>query len=363
MASGRHSGTELAERILAEMQLAAPGSLSERGAGREQLRQRIIKLLSTAGYPADPPARCAVTLLQAELRGFSDLIERYPAGVVVNMLNRYLALMTEVIGSHGGAIDKLLGDSILVLFGAPSLEIPVQQALACAVEMQQTMARCNQQNEALQLPPLYMGIGIHSGTVVAGAIGARLRQEYTVIGGEVHLVANIAAQSLRGQVLLSENSYRLAREFILTATPSKLQVRGRPAPVTLYELLGTMRPHAMTVPRREVRKSPRVRVQIPCYFQQVEGRAVLNTLHCGQVVDLGYHGLRMISPVPLNVCGEIKITLSLFLLGQRTSEVYARILTAEPDTSGCRCSLEFIDIDLRGQQALKEFVDSRLCQV
>lgn len=363
MGSGRQSGTELTERILAEMQLAAPGLL-ERTASRDQLRKRIHKLVAAAGYPTDPPQLQQVTLLQAELRGFSALIERYPAGVVANMLNRYLALMTEVVGRYGGTVDRLQGDTLLVVFGAPlSREEHVQQALVCAVEMQHAMARCNQQNEALRLPPLYMGIGIHSGEVVAGAIGAPLHQEYTVFGPEVHLVSAIAALSLRGQVLLSENSYRLAREFVLTGEPSKFRARGRAAPVALYELLGTTRPRAMSVPRREVRKSPRVRVQVPCYFQCVEGPEVLDQLHCGQVVDLGYHGLRMISPVRLDACGEIRITLSLQLLGRRTSDAYARILQAEEDVSGYRCSMEFIDIDLRGQQALKEFVDSRLSQV
>ncbi len=361
MTTGLESGTQLADRILAEIQFAAPGAL-DRPASREQLRKRIHRLLSDAGYPSAAPERRSITLLQAEIHGFDELSDSYPATVVVNMLNRYLALMTEIISRYGGTLDKLAGNNLLVVFGAPQQQSDhVSQALACAVEMQQIMSRCNQQNGALQLPPLYVGIGVHSGEVVAGPIGANLRHEYTVVGSQVSLASRIAAQSLRGQVLISEQTYRLARDFVLVGEPGKLQLQSRRQPLQLYELLGTTKPRAMTVPRREVRKSPRVQVQMPCYFQRLNGSAVLETLHCGQVMDLSYHGLRMVSPVPLEAFGEIKVALSLQLLGARTSNIYARIIKAESDLPGYRCSMEFTDVDLAGQQAIKQFVDSQVC--
>jgi adenylate cyclase len=372
MTSGRQSGAELAERILAEVQLAAPAAL-ERGNSREQLRKRINKLLTDEGYPDAAPERRAVTIVQAQLHGFPALIDSHSPTAVIGMLNRYLAQMTEIIEAHGGSAERLDGEGLTVLFGsARQQHEPVAQALACAVEMQQAMTRYNQQNTALQLPPLYMGIGIHSGEVLTGTVGTHLRREHSVIGPALSMAARIAAQGLRGQVLLSEDSYRLAREFILAAEPVRLQVRGRRA-LLVYELLGTMRPRAMTVPRRDVRKSPRVPVQMPCYFRCVDGREVLEPLHCGQVLDLGYHGLRMVSPVPLENCGEVKMALSLQLLGARTSDIYARVVKAETDmretvipktvTSEYRCSMEFVDVDLLGQQAIKQFVDSQVCGV
>src|SRR5690606_29037857 len=131
--------------------------------------------------------------------------------------------------------------------------------------------------------------------------------------------------------------------------PSRVMVKGRRSAVTVYELLGTTKPRLLTVPRREIRKSPRVSTQMPCYFQRMQDKTVLTAMHCGQVVDLGYHGLRMISPVPLESYGEIKMAISLQLLGARTSDVYARVLSADAMAGGFQCSMEFTDIDMAGQ--------------
>ncbi len=355
----RRSGSELVERILADVQLTVVAVLPV--SVREQLRKRLELLLTDAGYASAKPERRHVTVLIADIRGFTSLAESHPADIIVSMLNRYLALMIEIALRYGGTIDKLMGDAVMVVFGAPEPQPDhVQNALACAVEMQQVMSQFNQQNETLQLPPLYIGIGINSGEVIAGPIGSALHREYTVIGGAVNLAARIEAQSLRGQVLIGESTYRRAREHILVGAPTRVEVKGRRAAVTLYELLGTTKPRLMTVPRREIRKSPRVQIQMPCYFQQLRDKTVLPLLHCGQVVDMGYHGLRMLSPVALDSYGEIKMAISLQLLGTRTSDVYARVVAADSSNDGFNCSMEFTDIDMAAQQAIKQFVDSQI---
>lgn len=359
MGGRRSSGSELVERILAEMQLTA--AMVVPAAIREQLRCRLEKLLNEAGYPSTAVERRQVTILIADIRGFTSLAENYPPHVVVGMLNRYLSLMIEIALRYRGTIDKLMGDAAMVVFGAPEpLADHVQNALACAVEMQQAMSQFNQQNETLQLPPLYIGIGVNSGEVIAGPIGSPLHREYTVIGSEVNLAARIEAQSLRGQVLIGESTYRVAREHILVGAPTRVMVKGKRAAVTLYELLGTTKPRLMTVPRRETRKSPRVQIQMPCYFQQLQDKTVLPALHCGQVVDMGYHGLRIVSPIPLESYGEIKMAISLQLLGTRTSDVYARVVAADPVADGYNCSMEFTDIDMAAQLTIKQFIDSQI---
>lgn len=355
----RRSSTELVERILAEIQLTTSASLQ--GAPREQLRKRLERLLGDAGYPGELAERRAVSVLMADLRGFPELAETRPAQAVVNLLNRFLATTMDITARYGGTIDKISGDAVVVVFGAPLAQADhVQNALACAVEMQQSMAAFNQQNQTLGLPHLYLGIGINSGEVVAGLIGSPLHREYTVIGSEVALAARIEAQSLRGQVLIGETTYRLARDHVLVGEPNRVTVKGRRALSTVYELLGTTRPRLMTVPRREVRKSPRVETLMPCYFQQMHENAALPSLYCGQVVDMGYHGLRMISPVALESCGEIKMALSMQLFGARTTDIYARVISADTGGEGFRCSMEFTDMDRAGQQAIKQFVDSQI---
>ncbi len=359
MAGMTKGEAELIERILGEVQAMLPeASLPQ---VEEQLRQRIGRLLGEPASHKHPAERRVLTALVAELRGFDAFAAQHEPTSVVNLFNRFLAQMNEVVARHGGVIESVGSSVLTILFGSNTPQTDhATRALACAAEMQQAMSRCNQQNEILRLPPLYLGMGIHSSELVTGAVGATLRREWAALGAGIETAARIAKQSLRGQVLLSDNTYRFVHDFILVGELNTLRVRGRRSPVTLYELLGTTRPRALTVPRRDIRKSPRVLVQMPCYFQRVKGSSTLGAMHCGQVVDMGYHGLRMISPVPLETTGEIMMSLSLQLLGNRTSDIYARIVTADPEQQGYRCSMEFTDIDLIGRQTIKQFVDNQV---
>lgn len=355
---------ELIERILAEVASAVSEPLPRHAS--EQLRKSLSRLFDEPGAGDIPPERRAVSVLVAELRGFDALAEQNEPVSVINAFNRYLAHMGEIVARHGGVIDKVGSDALTILFDtaqATPSNTPLNhaaRALACAAEMQQGMTRCNQQNEILHLPTLFLGVGIHSADLVTGAVGSTLRRQYAALGSASAVAARIAKQSLRGQVLLSDSTYRLVHDFILVGELNTLRVRGRRLPVTVYELLGTTRPRALTVPRREIRKSPRIFVQMPCYFQRVKGNNALGAMHCGQVVDMGYHGLRMISPVPLDASSEIMMSLSLQLLGNRMGNVYARIVTADAEQQGYSCSMEFTDIDLVGRQTIKQFVDSQI---
>ncbi|WP_217994951.1 adenylate/guanylate cyclase domain-containing protein [Methylogaea oryzae] len=133
-----------------------------------------------------------VTILLADLRGFTAIAAGHPAETVIRMLNPCLIKMSEIIYRHQGSIDKFMGDSIMVLFGAPvSRADDVQRAIVCAVEMQQAMSALNLVHRDEGLPELYMGIGINTGDVLAGTLGSEHYSEYTVIGDEVNLASRI----------------------------------------------------------------------------------------------------------------------------------------------------------------------------
>lgn len=354
----------LSEQICAEVEKLFPTQF-ERTAARKVLRSRVETVLNRSVLDDQQPESRRVTILLSDIRGFTAIAETYSAMTVVELLNRYFARMSEVIISYGGTIDKLMGDSIMVLFGAPVSEgeaDDVQRAIACAVEMQQAMSEINQQNLAMDLPELFMGIGINTGEVVAGPVGSSLHREYTVIGDEVNLTSRIEAQSLRGQILISENTFQWARSFVLVGDPNRVTVKGKKQPVCLYELLGTTKPRPMTVPRREIRKSPRVSISMPCFFQRLQGKRVLEEQCRGEVVDIGYNGLLMVSPLPLELYSEIRIVVSLQLLGSETTDIYARVINAEPSPEGTLCSLEFTSMDMAGQQTIKRFVDYQVHQ-
>ncbi len=330
----------------------------------DTLKQELGVILSEAAPNADsltliPAESKHITILLSDIRGFTAITETYSARTVVDMLNRYFTCMSRIIVRYGGTIDKFMGDSIMVLFGAPiTHKDDVERAIACAVEMQQAMTEFNRQNAQLGLPEIFVGIGINSGGVMAGTLGSELHSEYTVVGDEVNLVSRIEAQSLRGQILLSESTYRLAESFVKVSTPNKVQVKGKRRSVTLYELLATNLPRPLQVPRRESRNSPRVLVKIPVFFQLLEGKKILPEVHRGEVVDLSYNGMQALVSVPLPPSSEICISMSLHLLGDESTEIYTRIVKVAEEQESYRASMEFTYIKPEGQQAIKQYVDS-----
>ncbi len=323
------------------------------------LRSSIEQALSAPSlHTLLPPEQKFMTVLIADLRGFTALTDRHASLNLVDMLNRYLARMCQVIVQHGGRIDKFMGDSIMALFGLDNrLPDDASRALACAVEMQLAMDGINAENRRLQLPELYMGIGINTGDVVAAHLGSHLHREYTVIGDTVNLTSRIEAQSLRGQILMSDSTYSLVHDHVDVASPNLVHVKGKQAPICMYELLATHKPRALIVPRRTLRKSPRVNVEIPFAFQLMEGKRVLSKTWSGCAIDLGYHGLLANVPVYLTPLSEIRLQLITNPLSIERRAVYARILKCQVEPGGYRVSMEFSGIDETAQGDIKHYVD------
>lgn len=294
-----------------------------------------------------------VTILLADLRGFTSLSEACPASMVMELLNRYLARMSEIVIQHGGTINKFMGDSIMVLFGAPDLrEDDVRRALVCAVDMQIAMTEVNRYHKQAGMPEIYMGIGINTGMVMAGLVGSELYSEYTVIGDQVNLASRIEAFSLRGQVLISQSTRDRCRDLVKTGAPVEVLVKGKTGPVTLYEVLA-IPSLGKAVPRVEIRRSPRVEVKIPFSYQLVEGAIVMPEAHEGTVLDIGYFGMFAELGLQLPPYSEVKLNLELPLVRYTASDVYAKILRTHQREHRFLSRIEFTSASARSSTNIR----------
>lgn len=356
MSKHKHNALEVAEQIL--QTLKNEGLLNNSSDNDSSILTHLSKVLVDDGYPETGVLTKNTTILLSDIRGFSAIAESYPATDVVKMLNRYFDCMGSIITSYGGRIDKLMGDSIMVVFGIPE-EKPsdVESAIACAIEMQMAMTDLNLGNQSLDLPELFMGIGINTGSVVAGELGSKHYHEHTIIGDEVNLTSRIEAQCLRGQVLISENTYKLCKDFVEVGPPNKVQVKGAREAVDLYELFSTEKPSPMEVPRREERKSPRIKVSMPIVFQNMAGKIVLEEKFDGEAIDLSYRGLLIKTDTRLSALSEIKMALSFNFFSDQTTDVYARIINTKQVGESYQSSLEFTTIGSEGLGAIKQYVD------
>ena len=322
------------------------------------IERKIFKAIDKALIESVRTEKKVVNILLSDLRGFTSMAEGYPPVVLLKLLNRYFVKMSEIIQKYNGVIDKFMGDSIMVLFGVPnSADDDLQRTLACAIEMQLAMEDINNTNESLNMPSLYMGIGINTGEVVVGNVGSEFHHEYTVIGNEVNLASRVEAHTLRGQILLSENTYNAAKDFIEIGDVNEVQVKGKKAAVKMYDLLSISRPYSFKVPCREIRKSPRVSVNMPLSFYCMSGKTILPIEYAGRIIDVSYSGVFATMPISLAKHDEVKIVFSMSLMGQCERDVYAKVVRVARHNDECECHLEFTSIDRDSKRELKDYVD------
>lgn len=140
--------------------------------------------------------RCKVTILFADIRGFTARSEKSTPEQMIELLNRYYAEVSAAIHNHGGSIDKFIGDGLMATFGVPQpLPAPERNALEAAQDILLRLSRLNETLQAQGLDPIEVGIGIHSGEVLAGYVGSRKRRDFTVIGDPVNTASRLEGLS------------------------------------------------------------------------------------------------------------------------------------------------------------------------
>jgi len=178
-----------------------------------------------------------VTILFSDLRDFTPWVESHPPAEVVRDINEYFTLMEGAIRAHGGLVLQFIGDEIEAVFGAPAAEPRhADHALAAALEMRRRLAEWNDGRRAAGRVAIRHGIGIHTGEVLAAAVGSPERQSYALVGDSVNLASRIQdlTKDVGAEVLVSGATVRRLREpAALEALPA-VRVKGRSAEVEVY---------------------------------------------------------------------------------------------------------------------------------
>ncbi len=188
-----------------------------------------------------------VTVLMADLRGFTPMSEQLSPEEVVDALNVYLGTMSGIVMRHGGSIDNFIGDALMAVFGVPAAKPDdAARAVAAAIEMQNAMAGVNAEINGRGLPPLAMGVGLSTGEVVAGNIGSEMRLKYSVIGSTVNLAARIEGLASGGQIFAAAATHAAVQEIVQTSGHLNVQLKGMAEPVPVYEIVGIGGDYAVT---------------------------------------------------------------------------------------------------------------------
>ena len=181
--------------------------------------------------------RANITVLFADIRGFTSYSEKQSPEELVSVLNRYLAAAADAVLAEEGTVDKFLGDAVMAWYNAP-----VRQSDHTLRAVRSSLAIRNA-IEALhaELPSeahLSFGVGIHYGEAVLGLIGTEKKLEYTAIGDSVNTTKRIQENANKNQILISEEAYERVKKYIYVDKLEALEVKGKSKPVTVYEVLG-----------------------------------------------------------------------------------------------------------------------------
>src|SRR5215213_2455887 len=178
-----------------------------------------------------------ITILFADIRGFTRISEHAPPEKIVNLLNRYFSAMTDIIFAHGGTLDKYLGDGLMALFGAPTATPDdASNALNAAVAMQRRLLGINRELRDEGFQELGVGMGLHTGEVIVGYIGSDRRSEYTAIGDTVNTSSRLESNALGGEILISDATAKAGHSRYKLKPREPIMVKNRQQPVNLWEV-------------------------------------------------------------------------------------------------------------------------------
>ncbi len=251
-----------------------------------------------------------ITMMMADLRGFTAIAEGLPPEKVVSVVNNYLEKMIEVIGEYNGTIDAFTGDGLFGLFGAPTARPDdAHRAVACAVAMQLAMVEVNAHNRAMGLPAVEMGIGINTGEVVVGNIGSSQRAKYGVMGSAVNVTARVESYTTGGQIMISQSTLDAVTDYVAIEERLYVEPKGVSAPMPIYSVIGIKgRPDLALSPVEAQLVFPTSPLGVR--FAVLEGKGVAGEVTEGTIKRLSRHHAEIEASVAAPAFANLRIELT-----------------------------------------------------
>jgi adenylate cyclase len=272
-----------------------------------------------------------VTILMSDLRGFTALAERLEATEVVSLLNQYLSAMVEVIQRSGGTIDEIIGDAILVLFGAPvATEDDARRAVLCALGMQKAMAGVNEQSLQQGWPEIEMGIALHTGEVVVGNIGSTKRSKYGVVGRTINTTARIESFTVGGQIIVSPTLMQAAGQGLILGDEVEVHAKGMKEPLRCRHLRGQDGHPELAL--EDETECVLLAEPVPVQFVRLAGKHFDEQMQPATFISLSRRRAGIATSTPLDPYSNLLIRLPA-VSGE--AELYAKLIRPLVDSGNC----------------------------
>ena len=183
------------------------------------------------------------TVMFVDIRGFTPMSENTPPAEVLQMLNEYFEMVVGVVFRHEGTVDKFMGDEIMVIWGAPVAHPDdPSRAVRAALEIRSELQAFNRVRAAKGKPDIHVGIGINSGSLVAGYIGSSQTMSYSVIGDTVNTASRLCAAAQGGQIIVSQDTFEQMNGLFEAEEFEPLHAKGKFNPIRVFNIIGEKNP-------------------------------------------------------------------------------------------------------------------------
>jgi class 3 adenylate cyclase len=298
-----------------------------------------------------------ITILVSDLRGFTSLTADMSPHDVIDMLNRYLGRMVEVLAAYGGTVDEFLGDGILAFFGAPlAADDDHERAVACAIEMQKALVDINVEQRRRGQPELHMGIGISTGAVIVGNIGSEKRTKYGAVGSAINEAYRIESYTIGGQILLSPSVYKRVEGLVQVRSTQEVQFKGLKEPMMLYDVTGLQGRYACTLPEQTPDAFVPIVPPLPLMCFPIEGSTVSERAIPGTITHLATTAVEVVLDGDIALYSDVKLVLDPSA-APGVSEMYAKVIAdraAGRTTGPTHVCLKFTSLPEDGRAFLAE---------
>jgi len=302
--------------------------------------------------------RETVTILMSDLRGFTSLSETTDPEIMMRLLNRYLDRMSRIIHDYDGIIDEIIGDAILAVFGVPeSRTSDPERAVACALAMQNALAELNREIGQEGYPPLEMGIGVNTGTVLVGNIGSEVRMKYGIVGAAVNTAARIESNTVGGQVLIGESTFNHVREKLASELPQTIMMKGMRKPLVVFAVTGIGVPYGIALETSRASHDGAM-LTLPFSCWKIEDKKVSDVAASGETILINDSLLTATVSPPLDPHEDVKITFDFCQEAHCFEDIYAKVLSVgEARDHGAVHQLSITSIRQEDRNILKKWTE------
>ena len=324
--------------------------------GRYLSKRVVDEILESPNGQEIGGQRKTVTIMMSDLRGFTSLSETRDPEDMVRLLNRYLERMSKVIMEYDGMIDEFIGDAILTVFGVPEEhdDDPLR-AVACALAMQNALMELNNELMSEGYPALEMGIGINTGSVIVGNIGSEIRAKYGIVGASVNIASRIESNTIGGQVLIGEATYRLVKELVTSDPTQTVMMKGLKKPLVIYPVTAIGPPYDVKLGFQAAGKNG-IEISLPFHCWKVEDKKIASESMLGETITLNDNEITASIETHLEPLTDIKLIFDFCTDAHCFDDIYAKILSSEEQKDKIVNLLRITSINQKDRDILKKWI-------